>query len=423
MMIFEEFSTAHNTILFIIFITALILGFVANKTNFCTMGAVSDLVNMNDSGRMRAWFLAATVALIGVTLLEASSVTSFDDTLPPYRNSNFAWLEYILGGLMFGVGMTLGSGCGNKTLIRIGGGNLKSVFVFALIAICAYFMVNPIPGTSDTIYSLLFYSWTNPATVSLTTQQDIGAILAGASGSETSTLRSLLGFFVSGLLLFIIYKSKDFRLDKDNNLSGIVIGLAVIIAWYATSSLVTIDADGEPMNWASYANVDNWDMIEDDSAARPRDVGVQSYTFINPIGQTLRYGINGLEQTLLTFGVVAVFGVVFGSLIWSLINRSFRIEWFANIRDFANHLIGGILMGIGGILALGCTIGQAVTGFSTLSIGSILAFASIVAGSALTMKIQYYKMLHEDEATFIKAFITALVDFNLLPKNMRKLED
>ena len=80
-------------------------------------------------------------------------------------------------------------------------------------------------------------------------------------------------------------------------------------------------------------------------------------------------------------------------------------------------------MGIGGILALGCTIGQAVTGFSTLSIGSILAFASIVAGSALTMKIQYYKMLHEDEATFIKAFITALVDFNLLPKNMRKLED
>ena len=422
-MIFEEFFAAHNAVLIVIFITALVMGMVANKTNFCTMGAVSDLVNMNDSGRMRAWLLAATVALIGVTLLEALSLTSVDDTLPPYRGSSFAWLEYILGGLMFGVGMTLGSGCGNKTLIRIGGGNLKSVFVFALIATCAYFMVNPIPGTSDTIYSLLFYSWTNPTTVSLTTQQDIGAILAGASGSETSALRTLLGLFVAAILLFIIYKSQDFRRSKDNNLSGIVIGLAVIIAWYATSSLVTIDADGENMSWASYASTSNWDMMEDGPETRPRDVAVQSFTFINPIGQTLRYGINGFEQTLITFGVVAVIGVILGSLTWSLVSRSFRIEWFADVKDFINHVIGGILMGVGGILALGCTIGQAITGFSTLAVGSMLAFISIVAGSAMTMKIQYYKLLHEDEATFIKAFITALVDFKLLPESMRKLED
>jgi uncharacterized protein len=422
-MIFEEFFAAHNAVLIVIFITALVMGMVANKTNFCTMGAVSDLVNMNDSGRMRAWLLAATVALIGVTLLEAASLMSVDDTLPPYRGSSFAWLEYILGGLMFGVGMTLGSGCGNKTLIRIGGGNLKSIFVFALIATCAYFMVNPIPGTSDTIYSLLFYSWTNPTTVTLTTQQDIGAILAGASGSETSALRTLMGLFFAAILLFLIYKSQDFRRSKDNNLSGIVIGLAVIIAWYATSNLVTIDADGENMSWASYASTSNWDMMEDGPETRPRDIAVQSYTFINPIGQTLRYGINGFEQTLLTFGVVAVIGVILGSLTWSLVSRSFRIEWFADVKDFINHLIGGILMGVGGILALGCTIGQAITGFSTLSIGSILAFAGIVAGSAMTMKIQYYKMMHENEATFVKAFITALVDFNLLPKNMRKLED
>jgi uncharacterized membrane protein YedE/YeeE len=422
-MIFEEFFAAHNAVLIVIFITALVMGMVANKTNFCTMGAVSDLVNMNDSGRMRAWLLAATVALIGVTLLEAASLMSVDDTLPPYRGSSFAWLEYILGGLMFGVGMTLGSGCGNKTLIRIGGGNLKSIFVFALIATCAYFMVNPIPGTSDTIYSLLFYSWTNPTTVTLTTQQDIGAILAGASGSETSALRTLLGLFFAAILLFLIYKSQDFRRSKDNNLSGIVIGLAVIMAWYATSNLVTIDADGENMSWASYASTSNWDMMEDGPETRPRDIAVQSYTFINPIGQTLRYGINGFEQTLLTFGVVAVIGVILGSLTWSLVSRSFRIEWFADVKDFINHLIGGILMGVGGILALGCTIGQAITGFSTLSIGSILAFAGIVAGSAMTMKIQYYKMMYENEATFVKAFITALVDFNLLPKNMRKLED
>ncbi len=422
-MIFEEFGAAHYTVLIVIFITALVMGLVANKTNFCTMGAVSDLVNMNDSGRMRAWLLAATVALVGVTLLESTSMTSVDDTLPPYRSPSFAWLEYILGGLMFGVGMTLGSGCGNKTLVRIGGGNLKSLIVLAAIAIFAYLMVNPIPGTSETLYSLLFYSWTSPATLSLATQQDLGAILANYTGSNKSTARLVLGILIAVILLFIIYRSKDFRHNRDNNLGGIVIGLAVIIAWYSTSSLVTVDTDGEFMDWASYASISNWDMMEDSPDSRPRDVAVQSYTFINPIGQTVRYGINGFEPTLLTFGVVAVIGVILGSLAWSLIMRNFRLEWFAYLKDFVNHLIGGVLMGTGGILALGCTIGQAVTGFSTLAVGSILAFASIVAGSAMTMKIQYYKILYENEATFIKAFITALVDFKVLPQKMRKLED
>ena len=136
-MIFEDFSTAHQTVLLVVFGIAFVMGAVVNKTNFCTMGAVSDLVNMGDSGRIRAWILAMAVALIGVIVLEASGAMSVDQTLPPYRGSNFAWLEYILGGIIFGVGMTLGSGCGNKTLIRIGGGNIKSILVFAVIAVCA----------------------------------------------------------------------------------------------------------------------------------------------------------------------------------------------------------------------------------------------------------------------------------------------
>ena len=119
---------------------------------------------------------------------------------------------------------------------------------------------------------------------------------------------------------------------------------------------------------------------------------------------------------------MALAGIIAGSLLWSLISRSFRIEWFASGRDFVNHFIGAILMGFGGVLAMGCTIGQAVTGFSTLALGSILTFIAIVLGSALTMKIQYYKLVYEKEATFFKALVTALVDIKLLPASMRKLE-
>ena len=421
-MIFEDFSTAHQTVLLVVFGIAFVMGAVVNKTNFCTMGAVSDLVNMGDSGRIRAWIFAMAVALIGVIVLEASGTMSVDQTLPPYRGSNFAWLEYILGGIIFGVGMTLGSGCGNKTLIRIGGGNIKSILVFAVIAVCAYFMLNPFPGTDKTLYSELFYPWTSPTSASLTTGQDLGSVVGNVVGTDFGTTRTVIGVILLALMLWFVFKSADFRSSFDNKLAGVVVGLAIIGAWYATGSLVSIDADGETMNWTQYASAENWDMLEDDADARPKDVGVQSYTFINPIGQTLRYAANGFESTFVTFGLVAVLGVILGSFAWAVISKGFRLEWFVNFKDFLTHLIGGILMGIGGVLALGCTIGQAITGISTLAIGSFLAFGGIVFGSAMTMKIQYYKMVYEDEATFAKAFITALVDFKLLPGSMRKLE-
>jgi len=421
-MTFEDFSSAHQAVLLAVFGIAFVMGAVVNKTNFCTMGAVSDLVNMGDSGRIRAWIFAMAVALTGVILLEATGVVNVDQTLPPYRGSNFAWLEYILGGIMFGVGMTLGSGCGNKTLIRMGGGNIKSILVFVVIAVCAYFMLNPFPGTDKTLYSELFYPWTNLTSASLTTGQDLGSVIGNVVGADFGTTRTVIGLILLALMLWFVFKSADFRSSFDNKLAGVVVGLAIIAAWYATDSMVTIDADGEAMSWTQYASAESWDMLQDDADARPRDVGVQSYTFINPIGQTLRYAVNGFESVFITFGLVAVLGVILGSFAWAVVSRGFRIEWFVNFRDFLTHLIGAILMGIGGILALGCTIGQAITGVSTLAMGSFLAFGSIVFGSAMTMKIQYYKMVYEDEATFAKAFVTALVDFKLLPASMRKLE-
>jgi len=119
---------------------------------------------------------------------------------------------------------------------------------------------------------------------------------------------------------------------------------------------------------------------------------------------------------------MALMGVIAGSFFYALISRSFRIEWFSSVKDAVNHIIGATLMGIGGVLAMGCTIGQGITGVSTLSLGSILALVSIVFGCALTMKIQYYRMMHEDEATFFKALLSSLVDFKLLPQKVRSLD-
>lgn len=422
-MIFEDFSSAHLAVLLIVFCIALILGAVANKSNFCTMGAVSDLVNIGDTGRIRAWILAMAVAMLGVVFIEAGGFGSVDSTLPPYRGSNFAWLEYILGGFLFGIGMTMGSGCGNKTLIRIGGGNIKSVFLFIVISICAYFMINPFPGTDSTLYSVLFYSWTSPTSASLTTAQDLGSVIGNIVGTDVGSTRTVIGLLLASALLWFVFKSAEFRSSFDNKLGGLTVGAAVFAAWFVTASLVTISADGESMSWTEYASAESWDMMEDDAEARPRDVAPQSFTFINPIGQSTRYAAKGFDNAYLTFGVIAVMGVILGSFLWSLISKSFRIEWFLNFKDFTTHLIGGVLMGLGGILALGCTIGQGITGVSTLSIGSFFALISIIFGSALTMKIQYYKMIHEDDATFIKALVSSLVDFKLLPEKMRSLEN
>jgi uncharacterized membrane protein YedE/YeeE len=419
-MSFESFATAHWFMLWGTFIIALIMGAVVNKTNFCTMGAVSDWVNMGDAGRMRAWILAIAVAMLGVVLLEMVGLIRAGDAFPPYRGAQLIWAENLLGGILFGIGMTLASGCGNKTLIRVGGGNIKSILVMLVIGVIAYFMINPFPGTDATLFSLLFFPWIRPLAVDLSTTQDLGALIAGSDGAATARL--VLGLIIAGGLLFWVFKARDFRGSFDNILGGIVVGVAVIGAWYLTSN-VAIDLDGEEYTLREYAQ--DWDFLADSPEGKPGDtmaLGPQSFTFINPMGQTVEYAGTGFNATAVTFGVMALLGVILGSFLWAIASKGFRVEWFASGRDFFNHFIGAVLMGFGGVLAMGCTIGQAVTGVSTLAIGSFIAFFGIVLGSALTMKVQYYKMVYEDEATVARALVTGLVDLRLLPERFRKLE-
>jgi len=281
-------------------------------------------------------------------------------------------------------------------------------------------MTTPFPNSDKTLYSVLFYDWVNPLAISLDSNQDIGALLGGTD--NTQIMRLAAGLVVAAGMLFYIFKAADFRSSKDNLLAGVAIGLIILSAWYISSN-IAVNADDSNYSLSDYYA--EWDMLAEDDEGKPatgRTLSPQSFTFINPIGQTYGYIKDGLDSTLLTFGLISVFGVILGSLLWSLITRSFRIEWFVDFKDFVNHAIGAVLMGFGGVLALGCTIGQGITGMSTLALGSIFAFIAIIFGSALTMKIQYYKIVYEEEASFGKALLTSLVDMKLLPKSMRKLD-
>ena len=422
-MSFESFASAQSFFLWSTFIIAIILGVVANKTNFCTMGAVSDLVNMGDAGRIRAWILAATVALIGVVALESLGLVNVSSTLPPYRGSEFQWGRYILGGVLFGIGMTFASGCGNKTLIRIGGGNIKSIFVFAVIAVIAYYMVDPFKELPSTWYQTYFSSWLGQAAISLDTPQDLGSIVGNWFDVSAMTMRIVLGVVVAAIALRFIFRSEEFRKSGDNIFSGVVIGIIVLLAWYFTSNVAVNTEDGAFSMTQFYGE---WDMMMDNEEGKPKNgstnLQAQSFTFISPIGQMFGYVGSSFSSAFLTFGVVSVLGVILGSFLWTLISRSFRVEWFNSFKDFYMHMIGAVLMGFGGVLGLGCTIGQGITGVSTLALGSFLVFISIVFGSAMTMKIQYYQMVYEEEATFIKSLLSSLVDMKLLPAGMRKLD-
>lgn len=406
--------TIHLQVLLLIFSIAVLMGAVVYKTNFCTMGAVSDWVNMGDTGRLRAWMFAMAVALGGVLLLEyTGKIDLSSSTFPPYRTANFAWLRYVLGGTLFGIGMTLASGCGQRTLVRIGGGNIKSIVVLFITAAFAYMLLwgeDPLVS-GEGIFSNYFSPWIQSTTVDLAAMgidsQEFGAIIGGAFGMEdTSMLHFVLGGLVVLALTIFVFKSTDFRGRFDNILAGSVMGLVVVVGWYITAGAI-----GE--EWKAYAE------FADEIPSR---VMAQSYTFISPMADTWRYLSSPTKTSFINFGVVALFGVIVGSFLYAVFTKRFSIEWFASFDDFSKHAMGAVLMGIGGVLAMGCTVGQAITGVSTFAFGSVLAFVSIVFGSALTMKIQYYLMVYEDEANFYSALVSSLVDMHMLPKLMRKLE-
>ena len=385
-------------------ILGFILGFVVTKTNFCTMGAVSDWVNIGDLSRFKAWMFAAAIAVLGVTILDFLSFFDINDSRIPYRNSVLAWPRYVVGGLMFGVGMTYASGCGNKVLIRVGGGNLKSLVVLIVAGAMAYIM-----NRTD-FYGIVFHSWMNPISLDLAQigilDQSLPSIISSIFSVTNGVYFNLMvGLIVSIVMIILIFKSGKFIQNFDNVFSGITVGLIIVLAW-----LLTGGSTGE--EWIE-AN----DFLDNPAPG----VGVQSFTFINPMGETLIYAGNAADSFYLTFGVAALLSVILGSFVYSISSKNFRIEWFLSKQDFFRHIVGAILIGIGGVLALGCTIGQGVTGISTLALGSFITLVFIILGAAITMKIEFYNAVYED-CSFFDSLRSSLADLNLIPNKFRALE-
>jgi len=348
--------------------------------------------------------LAAAIAILGVAILNFLSFFDINDSRIPYRNSLLAWPRYIIGGLMFGIGMTYASGCGNKVLIRVGGGNLKSLVVLIVAGIMAYVM------TRTDFYGIIFHSWMNPISLDLAQigilDQSLPTIMSSIfSINNSADFNLILGIIVSSIMIFMIFKSGKFIQNFDNVFSGIIVGLVIVMAWLLTGGVTG-------QEWIE-AN----DFLDDPLPS----VGMQSFTFINPMGETLIFAGNAADSYYLTFGVTALLSVITGAFFYSVLSNNFRIEWFLSKQDFIRHIIGAVLIGVGGVLAMGCTIGQGVTGISTLAIGSFITLIFIILGAAITMKVEFYNAVYED-CSFFDSLRSSLADLNLIPNRFRKLE-
>lgn len=375
-----EFTTVQIVALWG-FLLAVLFGAIANKTNFCTMGAVSDWVNMGDKSRLRAWFLAMGIAILGSQALQLFTPVNLTNSI--YLTSNFSWLGYLVGGLAFGVGMTLAAGCGQRTLVRVGGGNLKSLVVLLVLAITAYM-------TLRGLLALVRINAIEVTNVDLSTarnmsDQGVATFLSSFTGvANTPVLRWIVAGVVGLALIAFALKNAEFRKSFDNMLAGISVGLFVIAGWYITG-------------------VVGFDEFE--------PVRLESYTFVAPVAENLNY-LMTYTGSAISFGIAAVFGMLVGSFIYAIVSGKFRTETFTSRSDMVAHIIGGVLMGFGGVIAFGCTVGQGITGMSTLAVGSIITTAAIIFGSAMTMKVQYHML---DEHGFWRAVRLGLADFRLLP--------
>ncbi len=363
-------ALSPTAILWLSFALGALFGAVGNRTHFCTMGAVSDIVNIGDWARMRMWLLAIAVAVLGSAALHAAGLIDLDKSI--YRGSTLLWLSHLVGGLCFGIGMVLASGCGGKTLIRIGGGNLKSLVVFIVLGIVAYMTLRGVLG-------VFRVNVLEPVALRLPSGQDLPALL-GTAGLPAGTALAVSALLVGGGLLAFVLARRDF-LTADNLLGGLVTGLVVVGGWYVSGHLGYLAEDPETLQEAFIAT--NTGRME-------------SFSFVAPQAYTLELLMLWSDSSRkLSYGIAGALGVITGSLGYALASRSFRWEGFRDAEDTANHLIGAALMGFGGIVAMGCTIGQGIAGFSTLAVGSLLTFAAIVAGAVAALKYQYWKIMRE----------------------------
>jgi uncharacterized protein len=353
------------------FVLAFVFGAVAQRANFCAMGAISDVVNMGHWGRARMWLLAMAVAVIGSNLVHAAGYVDLAQSI--YQRPMLPWLSLLLGGTLFGIGMTLAGGCVNKNLIRLGGGSVRSLVVLAFMAIAAYMTLKGLFGQWRA-------TWLDPVRIDLAAfgigDQSLASLLAKASGLPARSATVATALLLGGALLVFVFADRRFRGNAVQVFGAATLGLLVVAAWYLTGHL----GHGE--------NPETLETVFFATNTRT----LESMSFVAPAAYGLELLMLWTDKSLhLSFGITTVLGVFAGSLAYALASGRFAWEGFASFGDLHSQLVGAVLMGFGGVTAMGCTIGQGVSGLSTLAIGSLIAVAGIVGGAVATMKYMLWR--------------------------------
>ena len=350
----NELQSLTQSVLLAVFGASFALGFVSQRTHFCTMGAIADVVNMEDWTRARQWLLAIGVAMLGFATL--SDLGQIDASKSLYATNRLMWLSCIVGGLMFGYGMVIASGCANKALVRMGGGNLKSVVVVMTMGLSAFATIKGLTAVVR-VYTVDTIALDMPAGASLTA-------LAGGNW---------VAYVLGVVLILAALRHKD-AWSLENLLAGLGVGGLVVGMWWITGHMGFVSEHPETLEPVYLAT----------SSGR-----MEAFTFVSPVAQSLDWLMFFSDKSkVLTTGVASVCGVVAGSWLSAITSKTFRWEGFANTCDLGNHLWGGVLMGVGGVTAMGCTFGQGLSGVSTLSLNAFVAITAIVVGAVVAMRRQ-----------------------------------
>lgn len=361
------------------FALAAVFGAAAHRARFCTVGAISDWLHFGDTARLRAWLLGIGVAITGVQLLGLLTPIGLRDSV--YLAPQLAWLGHLAGGLLFGIGMTLASGCAQRNLVLAGGGNLKSFVVLAALALAAY---GTIGGVLAPLRDAADAASLDLAAYGLADQSLAGIVARAAGFAGTAGFEAVLALGAGVALTGWAFASRGFRRRPEQVMLGLCLGLIVVAGWYLTG------------------------VVGAAHAVRP-----DSFNFVVPFAPSSESAASSLARPA-GFGIAAVLGLLGGSFAYAFASGRLRLERFASRADLLAHAAGGALMGFGGALALGCTIGQGVTGVSTLALGSLMTLAAIVLGAVVTMKVQYHRL---DDVGFARALARALAE--LRPRRRR----
>jgi uncharacterized protein len=365
-----DLSSLQAQVLWASFALSFIFGAIAQRTHFCTMGAVSDIVNMGDWTRMRQWGMAVGVAMLGFAALVSAGWIDPAKTL--YASNRWIWLSAAVGGLMFGFGMVLASGCGSKTLVRIGGGSLKSLLVFVVLGVAAF-------ATLKGITAVVRVATVDRVAVDFASTASLSNWTAAAFGMQARVAGLVLALLLGGGLmvwaLFGFLRSDD---RFNNLLAGLGVGAVIVAMWWVSGHLGYVAEHPDTLQEAFLAT----------NSGR-----AEALSFVSPVAYTIDWLMFFSDKSkVLTLGIVSVFGVVAGSAVCALVLGTFRWEGFGGTEDVANHIAGAVLMGVGGVTAMGCTVGQGLSGISTLSATSFVAVAAILLGAVAAFKYQVWRL-------------------------------